>query len=55
MYNRGLICLYLCAEAGLAGVLRELPFCLDHVVVGTKRQLTMNTIPPRLIAQVEVN
>ena len=34
MCDRGLICLYLCAEAGLAGVLRELPFCLDHVVVG---------------------
>ena len=33
MYDCGLICLYLCTEAGLAGVRRELSFCLDHVVV----------------------
>ena len=27
----------------------------DHHMVGTKRQLTPNINPPRLIAQVEVN
>ena len=34
MYDRRLIYLYLCDEAGLVGVRRELSFCLDHVVVG---------------------
>ena len=33
MYAHGLIYLFLCAKAGLAGVRRELPFCLNHVVV----------------------
>ena len=33
MYDHGLIYLYLCAEAGLAGVRRELSFCPDQVVV----------------------
>ena len=34
MYDRRLIYLYLCDEAGLASVQRELPFCLGHVVAG---------------------
>ena len=34
MYVHGLIYLYLCNEAGRAGVRRELPFCPDHVVIG---------------------
>ena len=49
MYGRGLIYLYLCDEAGWAGVRRELPFCPDHVVV-SQPHCTMEvciSAPPR--------
>ena len=49
MYDRGLIYLYLCDEAGLAGVRRELLFCPDHVVV-SQPHYTMEVCiaaPPR--------
>ena len=53
MRDRGLICLYLCAEAGLASVRRELPFCLDHVVVG-QPHCTMVVCIPAPPRQTEV-
>ena len=49
MYDRGLIYLYMSAEAGLASVRRELSFCLDHMVVG-QPHFTMevcSSAPPR--------
>ena len=45
MYGRGLIYLYLCDEAGQAGVRRELPFCPDHVVVGQPHWTMVVCIP----------
>ena len=53
MYDRGLIYLYLCTEAGLAGVRHELPFCLDHVVVG-QPHCTMEVCIPAPPRQTEV-
>ena len=49
MYGRGLIYLYLCDEAGRAGVWRELRFCPDHVVVGQPHctMVVCVSAPPR--------
>ena len=53
MYDRGLIYLYWCAEAGLAGVRRELLFCLDQVVV-SQPHCTMEVCIPAPPRQTEV-
>ena len=53
MYGRGLIYLYLCDEAGRAGVRRELPFCPDHVVVG-RPHCTMEVCIPAPPRQTKV-
>ena len=49
MYDHGLIYLCLCTEVGLASVRRDLPFCLDHMVVGQPHCMmeVCSSAPPR--------